>query len=135
MKERTSRQMLAIWSSASLLFSIMSVNAPPSMNSMTTQSSLFLMRYASRKLTTFGWEDSFMTTISLTMSSLRGCWARSICLIATLEPVASCLARKTMPDALVRERKVTKGQPQDALHRTRRSERETHPCPIFLIFA
>jgi len=88
-----------IWSSSSVLLSMMSVRAPPSMNSMTTQSSVPATRNESRKLTMLGWWLSFMTRISLTMSSLRGWWLRSICLIATLAPSASTLATKTEPDA------------------------------------
>ena len=89
---RTSFDIQAIWSSSSVLLSIMSVRAPPSMNSMTTQSSFPRTRYEFKKLTMFGWQLSFITIISFTMSSLRGWVVRSISLIATFFPVASVLA-------------------------------------------
>src|SRR5688572_11349336 len=55
------------------LLSITSVRAPPSMYSMTTQSSeLLFRRNASRKLTMFLWLLSFMTMISLTINSFLG---------------------------------------------------------------
>ena len=50
----TSIDMPEIWSSTRLLFSMMSVKAPPSIYSITTQSSLLLTRYESRKLTILG---------------------------------------------------------------------------------
>jgi len=85
-------EMLEIWSSSKVLFSIMSVKAPPSIYSITTQSSLPLTKYESRTFTMLGCCDSFITKISLTMSSLRGWFERSISLIATFFPVASVLA-------------------------------------------
>ena len=88
----TSKQIPEIWSSSSVLLSMTSVSAPPSMYSMTTQSSVFLTRYDSRKLTMLGCILSFMTRISLTMSSFLGCAARSICLMATLLPFSRCFA-------------------------------------------
>lgn len=70
----TSKQMVEICSSVMLgLLSITSVKAPPSMYSMTTQSSaLLLRRKASRKLTMLRCLLSFMTMISFTINSFLG---------------------------------------------------------------
>lgn len=125
--ELTSRHIAAIWFSSNLLFSITSVSAPPSIYSMTTQSSEPRTRNASRKLTTFGCWDSRITMISFTISSLRGCWDKSICLTATFLPFSSVLATKTIPDAL---RSLVKMVPSGDTGDTA----ATHPWPTFRIF-
>ena len=66
------------------LLSMTSVSAPPSINSITTHNSnVSSCKKASRKLTMLSCRLSFITMISFTISSLRGCDRRSICLIAT----------------------------------------------------